>query len=183
PRKPLDNQKNAGGDMSMMFFVYPRSPRTFARPDQQQIKGLNTETIARIALPTPSWIAGPEYASLRSDPENDSSNGSFFSLNISIYSQTIVPSDWEQMWFFMYGRVHPYALTWEIEPDEGLDSGEAPLDYCIPALIVRDQGYQPITPRALATVDEFPVIPIISFTGPILGSGRTLLHDDAVSAL
>ncbi|EKG12707.1 hypothetical protein MPH_10165 [Macrophomina phaseolina MS6] len=129
--------------MSMMFFVYSRSPRTFARPDQQQIKGLNTETIARITLPTPSWIAGPEYASLRSDPENDSSNGSFFSLNISIYFQTIVPSDWEQMWFFMYGRVHPYALTWEIEPDEGLDSGEALLDYCIPALIVRDQGYQP----------------------------------------
>ncbi|KAH7033920.1 hypothetical protein B0J12DRAFT_679897 [Macrophomina phaseolina] len=103
---------------------------------------------------------------------------------MSIYSQPIVPSEWEQTWFLMYGRVHPYALTWEIEPDEGLDAGEAPLDYCIPALIVRDQGYQPIAPRALATVDEFPVMPpIVSFTGPILGSGRTLLHDEAISGL
>ena len=44
----------------------------------------------------------------------------------------------------MAGRVHPFALTWEIECQDGLeesmDSGL--LAYTIPALIVRDQGYQ-----------------------------------------
>jgi hypothetical protein len=43
----------------------------------------------------------------------------------------------------MYGRVHPYALTWELEQDEGHDAGDGPQDYCIPAIIVRDQIYQP----------------------------------------
>ena len=127
--------------MSMMFFVYPRAPKRFARQDQHLIKGLNAESIARVALPPPSWITTPDYASLRS--EDDSSNYAYFSLNMSLYSQTIVPSEWDQTWFFMYGRVHPYALTWEIDPDEGPDAAEAPLDYCIPALIIRDQGYQP----------------------------------------
>jgi hypothetical protein len=128
--------------MSMMFFVHSREPKRFARPDQHHIKGLNTECIARVALPPPSWIAGPEYAFLRSDPEDDSSYCAFFSLNMALYSQSI-PPEWEQTWFFMYGRVHPYALTWEMEQDEGRDAGEAPQDYCIPAIIIRDQSYQP----------------------------------------
>ena len=127
----------------MMFFVYPRAPKRFTRPDQHQIKGLNTESIARVALPPPTWINASEYLSLRSTSEDGSSDCAYFSLNMSLYSQSIVPSEWDQTWFFMYGRVHPYALTWEIEPDEGLDPAEAPIDYCIPALIIRDYGYQP----------------------------------------
>lgn len=46
----------------------------------------------------------------------------------------------------MAGRVHPFALTWEIERQDGLDDELADGDhlaYTIPALIVRDQGYQP----------------------------------------
>jgi hypothetical protein len=141
-RKPLDNQKNVGSDMSMMFFVHSREPKRFARPDQHHIKGLNTECIARVALPPPSWIAGPEYAFLRSDPEDGSSNCAFFSLNMALYSQSI-PPEWEQTWFFMYGRVHPYALTWEMEQGERHDADEGPQDYCIPAIIIRDQSYHP----------------------------------------
>ena len=62
---------------------------------------------------------------------------------MSIYNQTIVPSEWENMWFFMYGRVHPYALTWEVEPGGGLETTDGLKDYSIPAIITRDQDYQP----------------------------------------
>ncbi|KAH6870922.1 hypothetical protein B0T10DRAFT_417962, partial [Thelonectria olida] len=104
PRKPLETQKNTGGDMSMVFFVQPDCPSRFAYPDKHRIKGLNAEAIARVYLPLPSWIMATEYITLRADPDN-SSTCIFFNG-----------------WFLMNGRVHPYALTWEIEQDDGSES-------------------------------------------------------------
>jgi hypothetical protein len=142
-RKPLDTQRGTGGDMSMMFFAQPDCPSRFAHQDQHRIKGLNAETLARIFLPPPSWLLAAEYAPLRSDVD-DSSTSIFFSLNLSIYNQPIVASEWIEEWFFMNGRVHPYALEWEVEQHDGLESDAGcTLLYTMPALIVRDQGYQP----------------------------------------
>jgi len=136
PRKPLDSQRNAGGDMSMMFLAYPAPPRKFPHQNDYLVKGLNTETLARVVFPPPPWLTTPEYSFLCINQEPHAS--AFFSLNLPIYNQGMFSSDWEAEWFLMYGRVHPFALTWEIEPD-----GELPQDYTIPALIVRDQSCQP----------------------------------------
>ncbi|KAM4055577.1 hypothetical protein HRG_008555 [Hirsutella rhossiliensis] len=58
----------------------------------------------------------------------------------------------------MNGRVHPYALAWEVEQRDGLESGAGGiLLYTMPALIIRDQGYQPVLPRLFASMDSFPV--------------------------
>ncbi|KAM4063321.1 hypothetical protein HRG_013870 [Hirsutella rhossiliensis] len=54
----------------------------------------------------------------------------------------------------------------------------------MPALVVRDQGYQPILPRLFASMDNFPCIPpIVSFTGFILGPGHSLLRQDLLPDL
>jgi hypothetical protein len=143
-RKPLDSQRGAGGDMSIMFFVQPGCPSRFASADEHRVKGLNAETIARVVLPTPPWLTAPDYSPLRAQPD-DSSPSIFFSLNLSIYNQQIDPEDWSNQWFFMAGRVHPFALTWEVNPQDRpeISADDAFLTYTIPALIVRDQGYQP----------------------------------------
>lgn len=60
-----------------------------------------------------------------------------------MYNQSIYPEDWEEMWFFTYGRVHPYALTWKIEPDPPVDDSGTLQDFTAPLLIIRDQGIQP----------------------------------------
>ena len=146
PRKPLNSQKNVGGDMSMMFFVRCQCPRRFATVEQQQVKSLNFETIAEIPFPPPTWITNPPYNDLRADLKDDDSHDTdmkSFSLNFSMYNQTLTPSDWNDTWFFMYGRVHPYALSWEVEPENDEETSIVPQYYTIPALIVRDQGYQP----------------------------------------
>jgi hypothetical protein len=140
PRRPLDNQKNAGGDMSIMCLVKSNIPRKFQSPKQHLIKGLNGETIARLPIPSPDWITSQEYRNLLSDDPSDSA---FFSLNLSLYNQTTVSSDWDDTWFFITGRVHPYAVTWEIDADNDFDNNDIPQDYTIPALIIREQGYQP----------------------------------------
>jgi hypothetical protein len=131
------------GDMSMMFPVRPQLPKRFASPKQQQIKGLNFETIAAVYFPPPPWMNSSEYAALQPQTDAETANWGYFSLNFSLYNQAFTPSDWEDEWFFMHGRVHPYALTWEIEPGNDPDAGHDAQDYTIPALIVRDQGYQP----------------------------------------
>ncbi|KAH7237980.1 hypothetical protein B0J15DRAFT_538480 [Fusarium solani] len=142
PRKPLESQTNAGSDMSMMLFVQPDCPSRFAYQDQHRVKGLNAEALARVFLPAPSWILTPEYAQLRSGPDN--------------------PSEWTEQWFFMNGRVHPYALTWEVEQRDGLE----------------------ILPRNFASVDHFPSVPpVVAFTGPVVGSGRTLLRKESIPGL
>ncbi|KAH6953993.1 hypothetical protein BKA56DRAFT_504195 [Ilyonectria sp. MPI-CAGE-AT-0026] len=183
-RKPLDTQRGAGGDMSMMFFAQPDCPSRFAHQDQHRIKGLNAETLARIFLPPPSWLLAAEYAPLRWDVD-DSPTSIFFSLNLSIYNQPIVASEWIEEWFFMNGRVHPYALAWEVEQQDGLESDIGrTLLYTMPALIVRDQGYQPVLPRLFASIDSFPCVPpVVSFTGPIVGPGHCLLRQGLLPGL
>ncbi|KAJ4076783.1 hypothetical protein NW760_015356 [Fusarium oxysporum] len=184
-RKPLASQRSAGGDMSITFFVQPGCPSRFASSDQHRVKGLNAETIARVILPAPPWLTAPDYLQLRTDPA-DPSPSIFFSLNLSIYNQQIVPEDWFDQWFFMAGRVHPFALTWEVERQDGLDESvdSGLLAYTIPALIVRDQGYQPILPRSLSAADQFPLSsPIVSFTGPVVGPGHALLRKESVPTL
>jgi hypothetical protein len=152
-RKPLDSQRGAGGDMSIMFFVQPGCPSRFASADEHRVKGLNAETIARVVLPTPPWLTTPDYSPLLAHTD-DPSPSIFFSLNLSMYSQQIDPDDWSNQWIFMTGRVHPFALTWEINPQDGLEisAGGASLTYTIPALIVRDQGYQPYVVILLSAV-------------------------------
>jgi hypothetical protein len=139
-RKPIESQKGIGGDMSMTFFVQCQIPTKFAYPEHHQIRGLNAETIATIAFPLPSWLTELEYSSLRSDSEND--RGAF-SLNIPMYNQIINESEWDEMWFLMSGIVHPYALTWQVDLPDSSDTGNKTQDYTIPALIVRDQNFQP----------------------------------------
>jgi hypothetical protein len=155
-RKPLDSQRSAGGAMSIMFFVQPGCPSRFASADEHQVKGLNAETIARVVLPTPPippWLTAPDYSPLRAHPD-DSSPSIFFSLNLSIYNQQIDPEDWSNQWFFMAGCVHPFALTWEINPQDRLETSadDGFLTYTIPALIVRNQGYQPYVVVLLSPV-------------------------------
>jgi hypothetical protein len=127
----------------MTFFVECPCPRKFAHPEQHLIKGLNAETPARISFPPPAWITTSTYSALRADSENDEPHCAYFSLNLSIYNQTIIPSDWDDNYFLMYGRVHPYTLTWNSTTNGDLETSNDTEQYIIPALIIRDQGYQP----------------------------------------
>jgi hypothetical protein len=142
-RRPLDSQKNSGGDMSIMCFVRPQCPKKFDSPDKHQIKGLNVEALAEILFPPPAWITDSMYSILQANSENDDPNWGSFSLNMSMYNQILIETEWDNKWFFMYGRVHPYVLTWEIKPDDNLETNDDLEPYTIPALIVRDQSYQP----------------------------------------
>ncbi|XP_044717278.1 uncharacterized protein HRG_08786 [Hirsutella rhossiliensis] len=178
-RKPLVTSKGAGGDMSMMFFAQPDCPAKFAHQDEHRIRGLNAEAIARVLLPVPSWLLESEYATLRAEGD-DLGPSLFFSLNLSIYGQPVVDTDWSEQWFFMSGRVHPYAISWEVERRDGLEAGpDDTILYTVPALIVRDQGYQPVLPRSLASSGQFPSTPpVVSFHGVVAGPGLDLLRRD-----
>ena len=96
----------------MTGIVQTSLPRSFPCPEQRLIKGLNTEAVARVVFPKPSWIAdSPEYLSLLpSEGERDFTNG-FFCLNMSMYNQPVVPSEWENIWFLITRRIHPYTLS------------------------------------------------------------------------
>ncbi|KAM4064255.1 hypothetical protein HRG_007232 [Hirsutella rhossiliensis] len=109
----------------------------------------------------------------------------FFSLNLSIYGQPVVDTDWSEQWFFMSGRVHPYALSWEVERRDGLEAGpDDAILYTVPALIVRNQGYQPVLPRSLASSGQFPSTPpVVSFHGVVAGPGLDLLRRDFLPGL
>ncbi|RSL82056.1 hypothetical protein CDV31_016969 [Fusarium ambrosium] len=67
----------------------------------------------------------PEYSVLR--PEGHRSPDPlpiYFSLNLSVYNQQIVDSEWQNQWFHFTGKVHPYALEWVLrEPDVFSDEG------------------------------------------------------------
>ncbi|KAH6953662.1 hypothetical protein BKA56DRAFT_604493 [Ilyonectria sp. MPI-CAGE-AT-0026] len=186
-RRPLEYQRNVGSDMSLMFFVTPDLPLKFAQRDQHLIRGLDAETIARVMFPKPAWLTGMlEYRSLLRIAEGDDDlfSQAFFSLNICLYNKPIIASEWQERHFFMQGRVHPYALTWEVEPGVHRGPVEGPLEYCIPALIVRDLGYQAIDPRSTSGDRFFPAIsPVASFSGPIVGSGHSLLRSELTAAL
>jgi hypothetical protein len=145
-RMPLESQSNAGSDMSIFFITRLPLPKKFESPEQQQIKGLNFETIASVYFPPPPWLNNSDYAALQLQPNDDDDNdihSALFSLNLSIYDQAITPSDWDDADFFLYGQVHPYALTWEIQPDNNWDADDEIRNYTIPSLIVRDLCYQP----------------------------------------
>ncbi|KAM4067855.1 hypothetical protein HRG_009789 [Hirsutella rhossiliensis] len=143
-----------------------------------------TEAIARVLLPVPSWLLESEYAPLRAEGD-DLGPSLFFSLNLSIYGQPVVDTDWSEQWFFMSGRVHPYALSWEVERRDGLEAGpDDAILYTVPALIVRDQGYQPVLPRSLASSGQFPSTPpVVSFHGVVAGPGLDLLRRDFLPGL
>jgi hypothetical protein len=140
---PLENQRAVGGDMSIFFMT--RLPRLnkFESPEQQQIKGLNFETIATVRLPPPAWLNDPQYTALQAKESDGDTTSVLFSLNISVYDSAINISDWDDMYFFLYGLVHPYALTWEITPEVDFDTNTEIQNYTIPPLIVRDACYQP----------------------------------------
>ncbi|KAM4056502.1 hypothetical protein HRG_003383 [Hirsutella rhossiliensis] len=139
-RKPLATSKGAGGDMSMMFFAQPDCPARFAHQDEHRITGLT---------PRPS-------------PESSCR------LNLSIYGQPVVDTDWSEQWFFMSGRVHPYALSWEVERRDGLEAGpDDAILYTVPALI----RPVPSTP------------PVVSFHGVVAGPGLDLLRRDFLPGL
>lgn len=142
PPMPCRTQKNLGGDLSMTFFVKPAVPTKFPSISAQQIKGLNAECIAEVQFPPPNWITQSNYFLLRGPSEGNTLDSAFFSLNIAVYSHLIVPSEWEESWFLMAARVHPYALTWQISPDTSSPDSES-MDYTIPLLQVRDHSYQP----------------------------------------
>ncbi|KAM4067860.1 hypothetical protein HRG_009784 [Hirsutella rhossiliensis] len=167
-----------------MFFAQPDCPARFAHHDEHRIRGLNAEAIARVLLPVPSWLLEADYAPLRAEGD-DLGPSLFFSLNLSIYGQPIVDTDWSEQWFFMSGRVHPYALAWEVERRDGLEAGpDDTVLYTVPALIVRDQGYQPVLPRSLASGGQFPSThPVVSFHGVIAGPGLDLLRGDFLPGL
>ncbi|KND92539.1 hypothetical protein TOPH_02790 [Tolypocladium ophioglossoides CBS 100239] len=157
-----------------------RSPRGAGGDIRTALPGSLIETIARVLLPPPSWLLTAECAPLRSDTGHLPTS-IFFSLNLLIYGQPIVSSEWTEEWFFMNGRVHPYALAWEVEQHDGLESDtRSTLLYTMPALVVRDQGYQPL----FASMDSFPCIPpVVSSTGPIVGPGHSLLRQDLLPGL
>ncbi|PVH90160.1 hypothetical protein DM02DRAFT_509696, partial [Periconia macrospinosa] len=116
--------------------------------------------------------------------DDDNTNAALFSLSLSIYDQSIQPSDWDDMYSFLYGFVHPYALTWQIEQDNDTDHSHDIQNYTAPSLVVRDLCYQRIAPRMFNAVDGFPTVsPIVTFTGPIISSVLVLLHNDPVSGL
>ena len=120
----------------MMFFARSQCPRKFTSPEQYQIKSLNVKAIVGIIFPPPTWTTNQEYHFLLANSiysSNDNLNWAYFSLNLSMYNQMFDPSEWDNMWFSMYGHVHPYALTWEIEPDE---TSAVPQDYTIPLLTI-----------------------------------------------
>ncbi|KAM4066725.1 hypothetical protein HRG_012155 [Hirsutella rhossiliensis] len=182
PRQPLDSQKNAGADMSMMAFVQPGCPSRFAYQNEHRVKGLNAETLARVFLPTPSWLSTPEYAAIRSDPDNPSTC-IFLSLNISIYNQQIIPSEWTEQWFFMVGRVHPFALTWK-SSDVIASSRRMTTLQNTPSGSHRPRPQLPASSSHPRLGGCLPAIqPIVSFTGPVIGSGRDLLHGNSAAAL
>lgn len=130
--------------MSMMAFIQPAAaPNRFAYTDEHHVKGLNAETLAKVQLPSPQWLSTPEYAPMLGDSE-PLSPSIFFSLNISLYNQQINASEWANQSFFMVGRFHPYALTWELEQRDGLESESDNINqYTVPTLVVRDHSFQP----------------------------------------
>lgn len=147
-RGPLDGLKPAGGDMSIFFIARVPPLTRFGSPEEQQIKGLNFETIASVNFPTPAWLHDPAYAALQPKDDDENIGSAPFSLNLSMYDQAVSdPSDWNDQCFFLYGTVHPYALTWEIGPSNDSDAADEPQNYTIPSLIVRDQCYQPYIHR------------------------------------
>ncbi|KAH6955650.1 hypothetical protein BKA56DRAFT_681438 [Ilyonectria sp. MPI-CAGE-AT-0026] len=100
--------------------------------------------LAGFFFPPPPYMTLPEYSVLR--PEGSRSPDPlpiYFSLNLSVYNQQIVESEWQNQWFHFTGKVHPYALEWVLrEPDVfGDEDGDGEV-YKVPVVLIRDFGYQ-----------------------------------------
>jgi hypothetical protein len=163
-------QKNMAGNMSI--FLITRLPRLnrFASPEQQQIKGLNFETIATVYFPPPTWLYNSEYTSLQPLADSEDTISASFSVNISIYDLLSNPSnshDWDDSYFFLYSLVHPYALTWEIAPVYSSDKNSDVQNYTIPSIIIRDLCYQPsvshlpFTTQSILYLTNFTVLLLV----------------------
>ena len=144
----LDSQGISIGPMTMMCFTRLQIPKKFPSPEKQHVKGLNYEVVIPVRFPSPAWTKTTEYAALQPQTYNDDGddndvNCAFFSLNLSIYNQEVIPSDWDDTWFFLSGQVHPYALTWEVDADDDTEPNSSVFNYTIAPFIVRDSGYQP----------------------------------------
>ena len=99
--------------------------------------------MVKVFFPPPNWLANTEYARLPCRGEDgEIIREAYFSLNIAIYGQDVITAEWEDQWFLLAGRFHPFALTWTIDPDTEIP-GDEPMDFTVPILIVRDGGYQP----------------------------------------
>ncbi|KAH7117521.1 hypothetical protein EDB81DRAFT_612565, partial [Dactylonectria macrodidyma] len=118
-RMPYDSQKNLSSNMTISFFSQLDTPTRFPTSDEQLIKSLNVKALSRVFLPPPPYMILPEYSMLR--PKGYRSPNPlpiYFSLNLSVYNQQIVESEWENQWFHFTSKVHPYALEWVLrEPD------------------------------------------------------------------
>ncbi|XP_044714541.1 uncharacterized protein HRG_11895 [Hirsutella rhossiliensis] len=181
-RKPLDSQKGAGGDMSMMFFVQPDCPRDFP---------IRTSIALEVSTPRPlpasfatSFMVA--HRGICAAPIGYRRLADIHLLQSqSLFTTSLLsPPNGLRNGFYERPRP-PYALAWEVKQRDGLESetGDT-LIYTMPALVVRDQGYQPILPRLFASMDNFPCIPpIVSFTGFILGPGHSLLRQDLLPDL
>ncbi|PVH91479.1 hypothetical protein DM02DRAFT_734164 [Periconia macrospinosa] len=141
PPVTLDSQGISIGPMTMMCFTRLQILKKFSSPEKQHVKGLNYEAVIPVRFPSPAWIKATEYAALQLQTYNDDDgndvNCAFFSLNLSIYNQEVIPSDWD--------------------------------DTCIslPTL----------------NLDITIIPPIVTSSGSVVGSGRTLLRGDPPSGL
>ncbi|PVH91477.1 hypothetical protein DM02DRAFT_340448 [Periconia macrospinosa] len=99
PAVTLDSQGISIGPMTMMCFARLQILKKFPSPEKQHVKGLNYETVIPVRFPSPAWIKTTEYTALQPQTYNDDDgndvNCAFFSLNLSIYNQEIIPSDWD----------------------------------------------------------------------------------------
>ncbi|KJZ69281.1 hypothetical protein HIM_11317 [Hirsutella minnesotensis 3608] len=68
----------------------------------------------------------------------------------------IIPSEWTEQWFFMVGRVHPFALTWEIERRDGLESDDDNIQNTPSPRLSSAITATNLVPRTLGSVDAFP---------------------------
>lgn len=142
-RKPFESQRDIGSDMTICFFTKTDCPMRFPTAAHHHVKGLNAEAITQVPLPAPTWLTSPEYEVLRLHKQLETPIVCF-SLNLSIYNQAIRDDEWTGNWFLLSGRIHPFALTWELEQLDGLevDVGQT-IDFTIPTIIVRDASVQP----------------------------------------
>jgi hypothetical protein len=143
PNTPSNLDKGLTGPMTMMCFTRLQVLKKFSSPEKQHVKGLNYEAIVSVRFPPPAWIKNTEYTALQTTNDDDDSNCALFSLNLSIYNEAVIPSDWDDTWFFLSGQVHPYAITWEIDADDNTESDSGMFNYTIAPFMVRDWGYQP----------------------------------------
>ena len=87
-RGPSDVLKAAGGDMSIFFIARVPLFNKFGSPEEQQIKGLNFETIATVYFPPPAWLYNPEYSTLQPKEDDENIGLAPFSLNVEEMEHT-----------------------------------------------------------------------------------------------